>query len=424
MNISKLITNNVRDSFVEAEFKQQGIYKSRDEKGMSLNEWLNTLLESERASEEDINAALYKQLFYGERRFGRLYYIEECRMIRYAKDWKPILEKHSFKTLGENRIIQTIPAENKKILLAATDFVGQDGDLKRVELLFVYYVKVSKLARYFAENIFSYIPVIIDLENNTLFVRVENCNGIEEGERADDQLDQIVKLIQDELHIKFVGKSSKEMSCLYNMCTDLFEQFIKCLPSYEQVLEKEADIPQLVNDLLKGVDLNSAFEEDGFWKMNPFLIDVSAEIFKLLQQIFLLDYFDTHDVMSVLKGLKQYVARIKFSDQSNLDASLVSEKNHKSVFDAKTFMSVRNSIDMVKEVRALAVTFPRNITGKRYTAMEVKYAVTDAKFLQIHVLNSWYCTKNDYEEIVELYKYYYEQNDVEQTDQTNKGPAA
>lgn len=97
----------------------------------------------------------------------------------------------------------------------------------------------------------------------------------------------------------------------------------------------------------------------------------------------------------------KYISRIRFNDRDNLTASLTSEKGVKCIFDAKTFMCVRNSLDLVESIVAIVVTFT-----KKRGLLSVKYDASDRRYLNIHVLNNRYYTADDFNKIWELYKKY------------------
>ena len=127
------------------------------------------------------------------------------------------------------------------------------------------------------------------------------------------------------------------------------------------------------------------------------------QIYKLVQQIALFDYLQDHTLQDLLQNTDKYISRVRFSDRDNLTASLTSEKGVRCIFDAKTFMCVRNSLDLVEQIVSIVVTFSQN-SGKGL--MSVKYDASDGRFLTIHVLNSRYYTNDDYKKIWELYNTY------------------
>ena len=185
------------------------------------------------------------------------------------------------------------------------------------------------------------------------------------------------------------------------MSKSLFDDFFKQLPNIEEIIAKKADMSQLAHDLLVGVTLQNAELSSGKMIMNTDVINVEEEMYKLLQQVALYDYLKDNPITTLLKNTDKYISRIRFNDRDNLTASLTSEKGVRCIFDAKTFMCVRNSLDLVESIVAIVVTFV-----KEKGLLSVKYDASDRQFLNIHILQNRYYSKEDYSRIWELYKKY------------------
>lgn len=162
--------------------------------------------------------------------------------------------------------------------------------------------------------------------------------------------------------------------------------------------------------LLKNVSLENSKEISGMITMEKEVINVEEEIYKLLQQVALYDYLKNHDMRCLLENTDRYISRVKFSDIDNLTASLNSEAGVKCIFDAKTFMCVRNSLDLVEQIVSIVVSFPVNSSRG---ILSVKYDASDARYLTIHILNGRYYAEEDYKIIWELYKKYESNNNAE-----------
>lgn len=93
--------------------------------------------------------------------------------------------------------------------------------------------------------------------------------------------------------------------------------------------------------------------------IDPNLIDLEDELYKLLQQTVLLDYLETGDLESLLPDDTIYISKIRFSDQDNLEASLTGENGKDCIYDKRTFMGIRNSLDIVKRIVSMRVIFPQ-----------------------------------------------------------------
>lgn len=182
------------------------------------------------------------------------------------------------------------------------------------------------------------------------------------------------------------------------------------LPNNIDVEQKRENLSKIVNELLENISLSNSEIVNNMKTMNSEVINVEEELFKLIQQIALYDYLKDNNIKSLLQNTDTYISRIRFSDRDNLTASLTSETGVKCIFDAKTFMCVRNSLDLVERIVSIVVTFVNN-SGKGL--LSVKYDASDHNYLNIHILNSKYYTDDDFKMIWELYEQYESDNTTE-----------
>ena len=187
------------------------------------------------------------------------------------------------------------------------------------------------------------------------------------------------------------------------MSKALFDDFFRQLPNTDEVEAQKGNMSAIVNSLLLNVTLQNSEYDNGEITMNPEVINVQEEMYKLLQQVALYDYLKDNDIKTLLDNTDKYISRIRFSDRDNLTASLTSETGVKCIFDAKTFMCVRNSLDLVESIVSIVVSFvPPNKKG----LLSVKYDASSRTFLNIHILNNRYYTEDEFAKIWELYKEY------------------
>lgn len=112
--------------------------------------------------------------------------------------------------------------------------------------------------------------------------------------------------------------------------------------------------------LLRDVTLNNISKDvSGHIHMNKGLIDLEDELYKLLQQTALVDYLETEELSALLPENEIYISKIRFSDQDNLEASLTGENGMDCIYDKRTFMGIRNSLDIVKRICSMKVIFPQ-----------------------------------------------------------------
>ena len=400
MAVAKEIIDNVRDTKIVDFLRKENVEKNSDELGMDLYIWLGKIIDENRISIEKINKVLFQELEYGDRRLIRIYQLKGTRKIKKEKDWEDFLKNYSCPSMNFNRIVETTLCEDDKIKVAAVKSNISEKTVNKVDILFVYkmYTRSSEGTQKF---IYSYLPVSVDVKNKILSIKVWNREEGEENNTPIDQIDDIFRKLQKDLQFDTQALESNSQAVLYKMSKALFDDFFKKLPNINEIENKKTEIPQLVNDLLLGIKLQNIENQGNKIAMNTEVIDVKEEMYKLLQQVALYDYLKDHSIKNLLKNTDKYISRIRFNDRDNLTASLTSEKGVKCIFDAKTFMCVRNSFDLVESIVAIVVTFT-----KKRGLLSVKYDASDRRYLNIHVLNNRYYTADDFNKIWELYKKY------------------
>ena len=400
MAVAKEIIDNVRDTKIVDFLRKENVEKNSDELGMDLYIWLGKIIDENRISIEKINKVLFQELEYGDRRLIRIYQLKGTRKIKKEKDWEDFLKKYSCTSMNFNRIVETTLCKDDKIKVAAVKSNISEKIVNKVDILFVYkmYTRSSEETQKF---IYSYLPVSVDVKNKILSIKVWNREEGEENNTPIDQIDDIFRKLQKDLQFDTQALESNSQAVLYKMSKALFDDFFRKLPNINEIENKKIEIPQLVNDLLFGIRLQNIENQGNKIAMNTEVIDVKEEMYKLLQQVALYDYLTDNSIKELLENTDKYISRIRFNDRDNLTASLTSEKGVKCIFDAKTFMCVRNSLDLVESIVAIVVTFT-----KKRGLLSVKYDASDRRYLNIHVLNNRYYTADDFNKIWELYKKY------------------
>ena len=228
--------------------------------------------------------------------------------------------------------------------------------------------------------------------------------GVEDN-TPNAQLDYVYDRLQEYLDFEMKPISNNPQHILYKMSKDLFENFFNQLPNIEEIEAKKKNLDDIVNEMLSGISLQNAEIEDGKRTMNPEIIDLQEEVYKLIQQVALYDFLKDNPIKSLLWNTDKYVSRIRFNDKDNLSASLTGEKGVKCIYDTKTFMCIRNSLDLVENIVSIVVTF---VKGK--STLSAKYDAADSRFLTVHILGNKYYSGSDFEEVWELYKKYESKN--------------
>ena len=401
MAVTEAIVDNIRDSKITNFLKTKGVVRLQDEYGMKLHLWIGKVIDERRISGQEVNDCLYPELMYGYRRLIRFYELKNVRKIKRESDWKDFIERYDCPGLNFNRILETTLGNNDKLKVAAMSTVILSGVIKSVEILIVYNMKIKNKEEEQEAHVYSYLPVAFDLVNKTMTIKVWNREEGDEHNTPTEQLDYVYEKIRKKLPFETRSITIDPQSVLYKMSKALFDDFFKQLPNIEEIIAKKADMSQLAHDLLVGVTLQNAELSSGKMIMNTDVINVEEEMYKLLQQVALYDYLKDNPITTLLKNTDKYISRIRFNDRDNLTASLTSEKGVRCIFDAKTFMCVRNSLDLVESIVAIVVTFV-----KEKGLLSVKYDASDRQFLNIHILQNRYYSKEDYSRIWELYKKY------------------
>lgn len=401
MAVAESMINNVRNTKVTDYLKKKGVTATQDEKGMLLHLWLEKLLNEERITPAELNQCLFQELMYGKRRFIRFYELRNIRKIKREDDWQQFLQEFQCSGMNFNRILETSLSDDRKLKVSAMSTSVLNGSIQTVDILFLFNMKIRDRKTEGEANCYSYLPVTFDFCNKALTIKVWNR---EEGLEDNTPLDQILyvyaKLVR---HLAFDVKeiTVNPQVVLYRMSKALFDDFFIQLPNIDEIVEKRASLQNIINQFLANVTLQNVEEADGKLIMNPEVMNMEEEMYKLLQQVALFDYLKDNNITTLLLNTDKYVSRIRFNDRDNLTASLTSEKGVRCIFDAKTFMCVRNSLDLVESIVALVVSFVKD-----KGLLSVKYDASDRQYLNIHILQERYYSEEDYRKIWELYRTY------------------
>ena len=405
MPVTKDIIENIDKSKIRNLLSDNHIPNEEIDNGMEKHLLLNKLMDEQLLSEAVVNEFLYRELMYGHRRLVRVYGLQTARIIKRISEWERFLNTYRCDSMDFNRITSTIMGENEILKVAAMKTEEENGILSKVEILFVFnMLKQNRTTRQF-ENVNSYIPVHFDFERKMLMLRVWNREMGAEDNTPNAQLEYVFSKLQEVLDFETKPISNNPQHILYKMSKDLFENFFNQLPNIQDIEGKKECLNDIVNDMLSGIALQHVETENGKLTMNPGIIDMQEEVYKLIQQAALYDFLKDNSIKELLGNTDKYVSKIRFNDNDNLSASLTGEKGVKCIYDAKTFMCIRNSLDLVETIVSIVVTF---IKGKE--KLVVKYDSSDNRFLTVHILASKYYSDSDFQEVWELYKKYESKN--------------
>ena len=405
MPVTKNIIENIDKSKIRNLLADNHIPNEEIDNGMEKHLLLNKLMDEQLLSEAVVNEFLYRELMYGHRRLVRVYGLQTARIIKRISEWERFLNTYRCGSMDFNRITSTIMGENEILKVAAMKTEEENGILSKVEILFVFnMLRQNRATRQF-ENVNSYIPVHFDFERKMLMLRVWNREMGAEDNTPNAQLEYVFSKLQEVLDFETKPISNNPQHILYKMSKDLFENFFNQLPNIQDIEGKKQCLNDIVNDMLSGIALQNVETENGKLTMNPGIIDMQEEVYKLIQQAALYDFLKDNSIKELLGNTDKYVSKIRFNDNDNLSASLTGEKGVKCIYDAKTFMCIRNSLDLVENIVSIVVTF---IKGKE--KLVAKYDASDNRFLTVHILASKYYSDSNFQEVWELYKKYESKN--------------
>lgn len=409
MAVVESIIDNVRDTKLTNFLKERKVIREDGDKGMKMHLWLQKILDEGKTTIEELNECLYHELMFGHRRFIRSYELKYIRKIKRENDWNEFLMIYDCPNMNFNRILETTLFNDEKVKIAAMHSIIVGEVIQRVDILFVYNMEIKNRETDTTKHSYSYLPTTLDLNEKTIRIKVWNREDALDGNTPIEQIENIFNRLKQNLEFDTRLIAIDPQKVLYKMSKALFDNFFKQLPNIDEVEAKKNDMAIITNNFLSGVTLQNTEYDGGKITMNPEVINVQEEMYKLLQQVALYDYLKDNEIQTLLDNTDRYISRIRFSDRDNLTASLTSETGVKCIFDAKTFMCVRNSLDLVESIVSIVVSFvPPNSKG----LLSVKYDASDRTYLNIHILNNRYYTEEEFAKIWELYKKYESENNA------------
>ena len=180
MQVFRLIIENIRKNELRLYLKSQGIEKKSDEEEQKFEEWLSDIIDNEKIDIDSINDCIWDELMYGNRRLIRVYKLKATRKIKYENDWSRFLEEFNCSGLNFNNIIQTTISdegennggEKLKVCGIKTNF--ENDEIKYLDILFLYSMKIKDKLTNSLEKFYSYIPVTLDLNKKLMIIKVWN----------------------------------------------------------------------------------------------------------------------------------------------------------------------------------------------------------------------------------------------------------
>lgn len=402
MHIAKELLYNVSSSNLNRFLSEHDIKNEQKMRYADHRVMLEQFIKDGLITIGDLNDFFYRELLYGHHRLMRVYFMsaKSCLQLKHKEGWDELMRKFQITDWDYNQIIETIPQRAETIKLATIQEERVAGELVRIHLIFVFcMLKDTQSA---VESECSYLPVTIDLDQRCMIVKVWNQNGLEKDSRPQDQLDLVYDTLEETLGIEPDKERTVDpQNVLYDMSKELFNMFFERLPNIKAINEKRQELDGIIDTILKNIPLEHVKQKNGKLYMPNGIIDLEEELYKMIQQTALYDYREDHALESLLPREEKYVSKIRFSDRDNLSANLTGENGVDCIYDAKTFMCIRDSLDIVKRIISLTVNFPRD-----RGALQVKYEADNYGFLTLHILDGKYYSETEFQQIWELYKEY------------------
>ena len=410
MYICDELMDKVYKSEIAEFLKENGIDNPNDERYPKDRKKMLELLVSEgNITEETLSEFFYTKIMCGEHRLMRVYKLSDrsSKLMKKKTAWESFMDRYQIKNLKYNLILTQLKhrAETIKLIYVKVYRDKLKRLLSRIDMIYAF--KILKYNRYSGEvdKLNSYLPVSIDLVNKEIIIKVCNQTGLVETSRPKIQMNMVFDELQDILNIELDGNKVRPENVLYDMSRDLFNNFYKQLPNIEEIDKKKENLDRIVDMLLQDIKLNFSFKDkNGLLHIDEKLIDLEDELYKLLQQTALIDYLETEDLTTLLPEDEIYISKIRFSDQDNLEASLTGENGMDCIYDKRTFMGIRNSLDIVKRIFAMRVIFPQEKSD-----LSVKYEVTGERYIIVHILDGKHYNLDEFKEAWELYRKYEKQ---------------
>jgi hypothetical protein len=407
MHVSGSLIRNIDEGRLIEFLKKKNIKHSEEEMGLDTNIWVGKLIDENRIDVEDLNEHFFSDLFYGQRRLMRIYKLRSVRMINKNSDWiNGICSQFDINSLDFNNIVGTgvgtDAKEQVKIAAIKTTF-SSTSKIENIRILFAKHMVVRENGN--DTYTCSYLPVEFNLNEKIVIIKVRNRQYYNENYSSDDLMDSIIKLLFDTMNIEISNFEHNPQEVLYRMTKGLLDEFFNTIPNINQIETLTEPIACFVNNIINsGIYTNIEQTEingKNYSILNKDILDLNEEIAQLLQQAAAFDYFRNFPIDSITDSITAILVSIRFNDIDNASARLTGEKRTRAIFNSKTFMSIRKSIDLVASVVALSIAY-----NKKRGRIIVKYDTSDNGFLKIHILNNRYYDESDFNNIWEMYKSY------------------
>lgn len=399
--ISQTIVDNISEEYINTYLNGKKLRKSDEQQGLDLKHWVDDLFRQNKINVDEFEQFLYNELFFGKRKYIRVYKLDSVNQIKTPEVWINLLtEKYEVEELDYFNILNTIPSMENNFRVAAVESqINYRGQLERLKILFVKYVQIRDKTGMIDSSL--YFPVEIDFGKKLMFIKAWNRNNLEF-----DKIGELINGIQllmsmtFGVHIKEYRTEHKKV--LYNMSQGLISDIYDKIPSYRAITNLDSLIEEFESDVIVGLPLKNKKGDNERVLLPQNVIDFKDEIRKIIEKVVVSDYFYNVKYDQVWNmGVDTIISRIRFNDEEHVLTSLSGEASEMPIFCTKTFMALKKSLEDAKYVERLWIEKTRE-KGR----LGLKYDATCERYLDILILSQIRYTQKDLDIIMEMYESY------------------
>lgn len=411
VQINSALINNVDEKSLLKFLAEENCIKSASEE-MGTLQWINLLLTENKINVKKLNKFFFDELFYGMHRYINIYKISSCRKAQYVDDWiQGICSDYDIDKIDYNRIVDMYTTRDDGDKIIAIEATYDDTKkLEKLKMLFFKQITINE--KNGQATAYSYIPVSIDFKKKLIVVKARQRQNIgDEKHKRKYLMEQIFCKVVDRMEIDILPFNEKHQEALYRMSKGLLEELFSKIPAFNVIQQMHDPIDTFLRATVENLPLDNLVKDDmGNRNVKKGVLDMKDELNKLLQQLILSDYFFNRDEENIWDiGISAIITCIRFNDNKNATARLNGENRTKQIFNSKSFLGLRNSIEAVKIVESISIAFKKN-----NSVINVKYNATEEDYLSVLVLSYKPYHEDDFEKIWEIYKHY-ESATIEQT---------
>lgn len=401
-SLSKIIVDSVDEKYIIQYLKKHNIVYSDDDQGKEVNYWVDELFKENKVDIGDFENFLFDELFYGKRKYSRMYRIEKPSSLSNPIDW---FEKYQrtfgIDVLDFTNILGSVAnsADPMKIAASVSE-INSKGDLISLKILFSCYAECSDKGDYAQTGM--YYPVEVNLENKELIIRGWNRQGLLESYRAEEAMDHIHKVMDITFGVRTTSYSLEHRKVLYNMSQGVITDIYNKIPSYSEMSGVQLYVLAMCKSVVNRLPLKNRHIVDSEYCLNDGVLDFEDELNKTIEKLCVSDFFFDMPYESVWKmGVDTIISRIKFKDTEHVLTSLNGETSDMPIFCTKTFLALKKSLEESELVERIWIQKERK-RGK----MELGYDATKDDYLGIRVLSDIRFKEEDFVFAKEIYRKY------------------